>query len=105
MNKKTILLFLGIVLFSSAIHADFLTEQRRFQRVRSAINEKQDFLQRKLYENQITLENLNLVFVVYKDNDLLDVYAKTNRQTTYKKILFYKICSRSGQLGPKKKRR
>ena len=103
MNKKTILLFLGIVLFSSAIHADFLTDQRRFQRVRTAINEKQDFLKGKLNENQISLDNLNLLLVAYKDNDLLDVYAKTDLQTTYKKILSYEICSRSGQPGPKRR--
>ncbi|MCC6768632.1 MAG: L,D-transpeptidase family protein, partial [Bacteroidia bacterium] len=39
----------------------------------------------------------------YKDNDLLDVYAKTKKETSYRKLLSYNICSSSGQPGPKRK--
>lgn len=103
MTKTTLIAFLGTLLFSSTLQTDFLTEQKKFERVRTAIKDKQDFIEKKLKENQIAIDNLNLLFVAYKDNDLLDIYAKTKKETTYKKILSYDICSRSGQLGPKKK--
>src|SRR5690606_38541321 len=103
MTKSILILLLGTFLISLTIPTDFLTEQKKFERVRTAIKEKQKLIEKKLTENQITLENLNLLLVAYKDNDLLDVYAKTKQETKYKKILSYKICSRSGQLGPKRK--
>jgi murein L,D-transpeptidase YafK len=88
---------------SFTILSDFLTEQKKYERVRIAIKDKQDFIEKKLKENQISLDNLNLLLVAYKDNDLVEVYAKTKQETTYKKIHSYKICARSGQLGPKRK--
>lgn len=102
MTKTTLIATLGMLLLSFTPQTDFLTEQNRFERVRTAIEEKQDIIEKKLKENKIEIENLNLLFVAYKDNDLLDIYAKTKQETTYKKILSYDICSRSGQLGPKR---
>ncbi len=103
MNKTTLLAFLGMFLLSFTIQTNFLTEQKKFERVRTAINLKQDVIEKKLRDNKIEIHNLNLVFVAYKDNDLLDIYAKNKQETTYKKIQSYEICSRSGQLGPKRK--
>lgn len=99
----SIVTFLGIIVFSSIMQSDFLDEQKKYQRVKDAIEEKQALIEKKLNKNQITLDNLNLLLVAYKDNDLLDIYAKTKQDDNYKKILSYKICSRSGQLGPKRK--
>lgn len=101
--NTTIALILGTVLFSFTAQTNFLSEQKKHERVRAAFKEKQDFLNKKLKDNKISSNNLNLIFVAYKDNDLLDVYAKTKQESTYKKILSYEVCSRSGQLGPKRK--
>lgn len=101
--KTTIVILSGIVLLSFTTQTDFLSEQKKYKRVRTALNEKQEFLERKLKESKISPDNLNLIFIAYKDNDRLDVYGKTKQEITYKKILSYKVCSRSGQLGPKRK--
>ena len=103
MTKTRIISILGIVLLSFTIQPDFLTEQKKFERVRIAIKEKQGLIEKTLKENQISIHNLNLVLIAYKDNDLVDIYAKTKQVGTYKKILSYDVCSRSGQLGPKRK--
>lgn len=103
MIKAMFMTFLGVLLSVLNLKADFLTEQKKFERVRVAIKEKQDFIVKKLKEQQLTTDNLHLLLVAYKDNDVLDVYAKNKQQITYKKILSYHICSRSGQLGPKRK--
>lgn len=102
-TKTTIILILGVLLLSFTVQTDFLSEQKKYERVRTALKEKQDFLDKKLKDSKISLDNLNLIFVAYKDNDLLDVYGKTKQESTYKKILSYQVCSRSGQLGPKRK--
>ena len=102
-TKKTIILILGIVLLSFTIQTDFLTEQKKYERVRTAIKEKQGLIEKTLNQNQISIDNLNLLLIAYKDNDLIDIYAKTKQVGSYKKILSYDICSRSGQLGPKRK--
>jgi len=101
--KTTIILILGIVLFSFTIQTDFLTEQKKFERVRTAIKDKQGYLEQKMKENKLSLDNFNLLLVAYKDNDLIEIYAKSKNETTYKNILSYHICSRSGKVGPKRK--
>lgn len=101
MTKATMIILFAIFLPSFVVQADFLTEQKKFARVRTAIKEKQDIIEKNLKENQLTIDNFNLLFVAYKDNDLLEVYAKKKQDTKYKKINSYEICARSGQLGPK----
>lgn len=104
MKIKTIfLLITGIVLFSCTIQTDFLTEQKKYERVRTALRDKQNYLDKKLREHKLTSDNLNLLFVVYKDISQLDIYAKNKQEIQYKKILSYPVCSRSGELGPKRK--
>ncbi|MBW6491637.1 MAG: L,D-transpeptidase family protein [Lentimicrobium sp.] len=85
------------------MQSDFLTDQKRFERVRTLIKEKQQTIQNNLSVNNLELENFNLLILVYKDSDEFELYAKTNQETIYKKIKSYEICSRSGQLGPKRK--
>ena len=102
MKKTPFILILGLVLLSFTISTDFLSDQKRYERVRKALKEKETTLNKKLSDKDLSLNNLNLIFIAYKDNDLLDVYAKSREGITYKKILSYPICSRSGQLGPKR---
>ncbi|MDD2984354.1 MAG: L,D-transpeptidase family protein [Crocinitomicaceae bacterium] len=92
-----------LFLYSFTLQSDFLTEQKKFSRVRTAISEKETALEKRLKENQILLGKLNLILVAYKDNDLLDVYAKNKTESTYKKIFSLAVCARSGELGPKRK--
>ena len=59
------------------MQGDFLTNQKKYERVRTAINQKEDLVVKTLKNHGITLEDVNLIFVAYKDNELLDVYAKS----------------------------
>ncbi len=102
--KKTlsILIFVGLIL-SFTNQGGFLTSQKKYPRVRTAIKEKQTWLNKKLQGNKLSMSNINILLVAYKELDTLEVYAKSKWQKTYKKILSYKICARSGVLGPKRK--
>ena len=102
-TKFAITAFAGIIFLSFNYPPDFLTQQKKFERVRTAINEKQIIIDKKLSENKITLNKLNILFIAYKDQDQLEVYAKNKLDSVYKKIHTYEICSRSGNLGPKRK--
>lgn len=103
MTKAIIILLIATFFPSFVLQTDFLTEQKKFARVRTAIKEKQYVIEKNLKNNELTIDNFNLLFVAYKDNDLLEVYAKKKQDTKYKKINSYEICARSGQLGPKRK--
>ncbi|MEX1241947.1 MAG: L,D-transpeptidase family protein [Cyclobacteriaceae bacterium] len=82
---------------------DFLSEQKKFERVRASILEKENVIAQALKDNGLTTDNLSILLVAYKDHDELEVYAKKKTETVYKKLIAYEICSRSGQLGPKRK--
>jgi murein L,D-transpeptidase YafK len=102
MTKTTIISILGIILLSFTFQTDFLTEQKKHERVRTAIKEKQGLIEKELKDHSISIDNLKLLIIAYKDNDLVDIYAKTLKLGAYKKIRSYDVCSRSGQLGPKR---
>ncbi|HEX8040678.1 MAG TPA: L,D-transpeptidase family protein [Chryseosolibacter sp.] len=82
---------------------DFLSEQKKFEKVRTAFEEKGGTIGHTLAENGLEADNLNILISVYKDNDELEVYGKKKTDAVYKKLATYRICSRSGQLGPKRK--
>jgi len=94
----------AIALLSFNFQSDFLSEQLKHERVKTAYSEKHSFIEKKLKAHNISLDNLNLLLIAYKDDDTLDVYAKSNDDINYKKILSYPICKRSGLLGPKRKK-
>lgn len=70
--------------------------------VQTALSEKSNLIQENLKTHQLDSTNLNILFLVYKDLDRLELFAKSNNQPQYKVIQQYKICARSGKLGPKK---
>ncbi|MBK6962504.1 MAG: L,D-transpeptidase family protein [Bacteroidales bacterium] len=82
---------------------DFLTEQKKYEKVRTAFREKEMIVGQKLSENNLEKNNLNILIVVYKDSDELEIYAKKKTETSYRIISSVEVCARSGQLGPKRK--
>lgn len=96
-------IILTITLTAFIVEKDFLTEQKKYERVRTSINEKSEIINKKLKDNGFQVENLNILIVAYKSEDLLEIYSKKKNETTYKKLISYDICTRSGQLGPKRK--
>ncbi|MCP4553199.1 MAG: L,D-transpeptidase family protein [Bacteroidetes bacterium] len=102
---KTIvkLIILTLILSAFTLQGDFLSDQKRYKRVRTAIKEKGETVEKKLKDKGLEIDNTNILLVAYKDNDELEIYARKKTDTVYRKLISYKICSRSGQLGPKRK--
>jgi len=102
MKSKSLLLLL---FFTFSVFADsaFLVDQKKFGRVKSAYQEKWDTVLSILKKENIDPDKLNILIVSFKDEGQLDVYGKNKSEKQYKKLKSYKICSKSGDLGPKKK--
>ena len=95
---------LSLLCFSSFMqNSDFLEQQKKFERVRKAISDKKSTIEKKLKSKNLLPSNFNLLLVAYKANDKLDLYVKSKAESKYTKLETYKICARSGELGPKRK--
>lgn len=102
--KPLIAALLSLLCFSSFMqNSDFLEQQKKFERVRKAISDKKATIEKKLKSKNLLLSNFNLLLVAYKANDKLDLYVKSKVESKYTKLETYKICARSGELGPKRK--
>ena len=56
--------------------SDFLTTQKKYTRVQTAINEKKQLISKVLNNNDITLSELNILITAYKDESEVDIFAK-----------------------------
>ncbi len=102
-NKNIIIIFIIFIMINSILFAgDFLNDQKRYSRVRTAIKEKDNLIKNTLKNNNIKLEELNILITAYKDEDILEIYAKNKSDNIYKKIAVYNISAKSGILGPKR---
>ena len=82
-------------------YEDFISEQKKYKKVRTAYQEKEKYLTKKLADNNLSLQNLNILMVAYKDEGELEIYVKAKTATSYQKFLTYDICRSSGSLGAK----
>ena len=82
---------------------NFINEQKRYGRVRDAIKEKYNLIENNLKNNNIKIEELNILMIAYKEEAILELYAKNKSDKIYKKICEYNIAEKSGALGPKRK--
>ncbi len=82
---------------------DFLSEQKKFSRVRTAISEKEAGIKKLLAPLGINTGNVQLLFVAFKEEKELQVFVKKAKDSSYTKLKTYAICASSGTLGPKRK--
>lgn len=99
------LLKLLIIAFglSFTFQSDFLSDQKRYQRVRTAIEEKGEIIKAQLGEKGLSADIFHLIMVAYKASDELELYVKNKSSDKYQLLKSYEICSKSGELGPKRR--
>lgn len=100
------LLFITLTTFiiqTFTMQSDFLAQQKRYKRVRKALEVKEQVVKTNLEKNGLTTSNVNILMVSYKEEQILELYAKSGKDKTYSKIRTYNICRSSGELGPKRK--
>ncbi|MDR2366222.1 MAG: hypothetical protein LBD68_10305 [Zoogloeaceae bacterium] len=87
---------------SPASARGFLAEQLRHERVRAAYKSKNAALEKTLRQAGIQTNALNVLFVAYKAEGALELYAKSATDIRYRKLRSYAICAVPGKLGPKR---
>jgi murein L,D-transpeptidase YafK len=104
MRHLMFFLFFAMITISSVYVAhDFIADQKRYQRVRTAFAEKEQEVKDALNSKGIKLSTSQIIWVAYKAEEELVLFAKNKTDESYKKIKTYSICSSSGVLGPKRK--
>lgn len=101
MTRHIPFLYLFLLFCSFILQSDFISEQKRYPRVRAAWQEKQGFLDSLLLTQNLDKSNLEIMLLAYKEQDLIEVWAKNREQASYQLFHTYPICARSGSLGPK----
>lgn len=91
-----------LLLFTLFVQHDFLAQQKTYNRVRTAFTDKEVIVNKLLASKNIKQSALNILLVAYKQEQLLEVYAKNTRDKNYVKLITYPICASSGELGPKR---
>jgi murein L,D-transpeptidase YafK len=107
-NKRTtklIIFIMAIICCNNSVFAqqDFLSQQKKYASVKTAVTEKEQSLTENLRKNGLTTNNVHILVVAYKAEKQLEIYAKKKNETTYNLIAVYDICASSGELGPKRK--
>lgn len=97
------ILLLTILCLFADNEPDFVKQQKRFPRVREAYRTKEALLTRRLDQHGLSLDNIHILITAYKQEGVLDLYAKAKEDSVYKKITSYRICASSGRLGPKRR--
>lgn len=100
--KTLVLLIISVMSTAFVLNPDFLTEQKKYQRVKTAYSEKEKTVLNCLKEANIDINSLNILITAYKAEQELIIYAKNKTEKTYKKLITYPICASSGVLGPKR---
>jgi len=81
----------------------FISEQKRYERVRGAYQKQGPYLDWLLKKVNIKPHQLQVYFQAFKSEGLFKVWAKNKRDNKYELLKEYQICKRSGKLGPKRK--
>jgi len=101
--QNTKFLAISFISLFLVLQLDFLSKQKNYSRVKTAFSEKGAKIDSLLKKNKLAKSKLNLLFLAYKHEAQLEIYAKNKGDLNYQKITTYDICASSGELGPKRK--
>jgi murein L,D-transpeptidase YafK len=82
---------------------NFKSQQLKYERVRTAYEEKSEAVFALLKSKNLSTSNLRLFIRVFKKDELLEIWAKNADAQTFQLLKTYNIASSSGNLGPKRK--
>ncbi len=102
MKKILAIILLTFMQQLAEAQSSFLTDQKRYERVRNAISEKDIIIKDKLKESGINLNELNMLIRAFKEEDEVEVFVKKKTDEYYILLMTYSVCAKSGQLGPKR---
>ncbi len=94
-----------VIIISSFVSpkASFKTAQLKYPRVKAAFQDKGKLMANLYKSKQLNIKNAHVFIRVFKQEDELELWAKSISSKQFTKIKTYKICAKSGGIGPKAK--
>jgi murein L,D-transpeptidase YafK len=96
---------LFVFLTSGTVPRSYREQQLKYSRVQEAYGSKEKVVKRTLETNSVSLENLQVYFRAFKEEKVLELWAKNSFDVEFKLIKEYPICDMSGDAGPKRRSR
>jgi murein L,D-transpeptidase YafK len=84
------------------LNEDFKSSQMQFERVKKAYTDYKAIVAKNLKKHNITSSAFNLFIRVFKAEDELQLWAKNKTDNQYTLLKTFTICTKSGELGPKR---
>jgi murein L,D-transpeptidase YafK len=102
MTQLLYILLVLLIPLSVVAQSDFKTRQLGYSRVKEAYKEKETHVKQFFAAKKVDITNVHLFFRAFKQEKILEVWAKPAGETTYQLITTYPVCALSGNLGPKR---
>lgn len=99
---QSFLTIIGITYLSFISNGDFRKQQLTYQRVKNAYKEKWDVVKADLLGAGIDTGSFHIFIRAFKQEGKLELWAASDKNSTFKRIKEYAICAKSGNLGPKR---
>ena len=100
-------LFLTLAMMISSCQStgtqNFRDEQRRYPRVRTAIEEKDPLLRQLFADRGLTYPPQKIFLRIFKQEKILELWASSTSENIFKLVKSYAVCRTSGHLGPKRR--
>lgn len=101
--KKILALSIIILSMGFGSGTSFKKEQLKYPHVKTAYKEKWSIVKSKLVKAGVDTSHFQLFIRIFKEEAKLEVWARDNSKSKFKKVDTYNICRSSGTLGPKRK--
>ncbi len=98
---RVFVLLLFILSAFATPKTSFKTAQLKYPRVKAAFQNKEKLMINLYKSKQINIKNAHIFIRVFKQEDALELWAKNKNSSAFTKIKTYKICAKSGTIGPK----
>ena len=95
-------IYLISILVIMSIVGDFKSAQLTYSRVRTAYLEKEELISNRLKEKGLKIDGLEIFIRAFKEERILEVWAKNKDQKVFTLFKEYPFCTSSGSLGPKR---
>src|SRR5688500_6055984 len=102
MHHLSFLFLLLFVSISAFGQADFKYKQLSHSRVREAYQEKETNIKQLFKEKGVDITKASLFFRAFKQEKILEIWARPFHKNTYQLITTYSVCTISGNSGPKR---
>ena len=96
-----LIIFLSIILFSFA-NESFVEQQKKYPRFRKALTDKYNIVRSCFEDRNINFPPNEIFIRVFKQEKIIELWAKSSEIDTFSLIKLFTFCSSSGTLGPKR---